>query len=88
MFQIGDWGSARALALHTGKLKTMTHGVGTASWLAPEVIIDAKSSAQSDVYAFGIILWELATRAEVYFGLSPAQVDICFILFYIMLFFE
>ena len=40
--KIGDWGSARAIAL-TGA-KSMTHGVGTACWLAPEVINLAHSS--------------------------------------------
>jgi serine/threonine protein kinase len=34
--KIGDWGSARAIALSGAK--SMTHGVGTACWLAPEVI--------------------------------------------------
>ncbi|CAN0564201.1 unnamed protein product, partial [Ectocarpus sp. 12 AP-2014] len=34
--KIGDWGSARALALYTG-VRSMTHGVGTTCWLAPEV---------------------------------------------------
>ena len=33
--KIGDWGSARAVAL--SGTKSMTHGVGTACWLAPEV---------------------------------------------------
>ena len=35
--KIGDWGSARAIAL-SGTRRTMTQGVGTACWLAPEAI--------------------------------------------------
>jgi hypothetical protein len=70
--KIGDWGSARAIVL-TGS-KSMTHGVGTACWLAPEVIHSAHSSKASDVYAFGIVLWEVFTRGEVYKGLSAAQI--------------
>ncbi|CAN0369616.1 unnamed protein product, partial [Hapterophycus canaliculatus] len=62
--KIGDWGSARAVALYTG-MRSMTHGVGTTCWLAPEVIKDAKCSEKADVYAFGILLWELATREQV-----------------------
>lgn len=70
--KLGDWGSARAVAL-SGQ-RTMTHGVGTACWLAPEVIEHAQASKASDVYAFGIVLWEIYTREEVHEGLSAAQI--------------
>jgi hypothetical protein len=69
--KIGDWGSARATLSGS---RTMTHGVGTACWLAPEVIKHARSSKFSDVYSFGIVLWELATREEVYEGLETTQI--------------
>jgi len=69
--KIGDWGSARAALAGT---RTMTHGVGTACWLAPEVIKHARYTKASDVYGFAIILWELATRDEVYNGLEPMQI--------------
>lgn len=69
--KIGDWGSARATLSGS---RTMTHGVGTACWLAPEVIKHARSSKFSDVYSFGIVLWELATREEVYQGLETTQI--------------
>jgi serine/threonine protein kinase len=72
--KIGDWGSARAVAL-TGS-KSMTQGVGTACWLAPEVINCAHFSKASDVYAYGIVLWEIFSRQEVYEGLSAAQIII------------
>ena len=69
--KIGDWGSARATMSGS---RTMTHGVGTACWLAPEVIKHARSSKFSDVYSYGIVLWELATREEVYQGLETTQI--------------
>ena len=69
--KIGDWGSARATLSGS---RTMTHGVGTACWLAPEVIKHARCSKFSDVYGYGVILWELATREEVYPGLETTQI--------------
>ncbi len=69
--KIGDWGSARATLSGS---RTMTHGVGTACWLAPEVIKHARSSQQSDIYSYGIILWEVATREEVYPMLEGTQI--------------
>lgn len=52
----------------------MTQGVGTTCWLAPEVIEHAHCSMASDVYAFGIILWEIVTRQEVFVGLTANQI--------------
>ena len=71
--KIGDWGAARASLSHGGG-RTMTHGVGTACWIAPETITRNRSSTYSDVYSYGIILWELWTREEVYDGLGTAQI--------------
>lgn len=45
-----------------------------ASRLAPEVIKHSRSSQFSDVYGYGIVLWELATREEVYQGLETYQI--------------
>lgn len=52
----------------------MTSGVGTTCWLAPEVIEYAHWSMESDVYAYGIILWEIYTRKEVFVGLNANQI--------------
>jgi hypothetical protein len=70
--KIGDWGAARA-SLSRGE-RTMTHGVGTACWMAPETIKKDRSSKYSDVYSYGIILWEIWTQKEVYEGLAPPQI--------------
>jgi hypothetical protein len=52
----------------------MTHGIGTACWLAPEAIRYARSSKYSDAYGDGIVLWESATREEVYAGPESTQI--------------
>jgi serine/threonine protein kinase len=69
--KIGDWGSAR---VHLAGSSTMTHGHGTACWIAPEVIKFSRASKKSDVYGFGIILWEMASRREVFEGMYLAQI--------------
>jgi serine/threonine protein kinase/ABC-type phosphate transport system substrate-binding protein len=52
--------------------------VGTLQWTAPEVL-DEQPDADpmlADVYSFGIIMWEMATREQPYAGLSPAAVAV------------
>eukprot|EP00638_Chattonella_subsalsa_P022435 CAMPEP_0117860422 /NCGR_PEP_ID=MMETSP0950-20121206/3761_1 /TAXON_ID=44440 /ORGANISM="Chattonella subsalsa, Strain CCMP2191" /LENGTH=1162 /DNA_ID=CAMNT_0005710567 /DNA_START=381 /DNA_END=3869 /DNA_ORIENTATION=+ len=71
--KIGDLGSARAR--HPDhRNKTMTWRVGSACWLSPEVIDQAHYSEKSDVYAFGMVLWEIATRDPLYQGLTEQQI--------------
>ncbi|KAF0697857.1 Aste57867_11479 [Aphanomyces stellatus] len=41
---------------------TMTSGVGTFRWMAPEVIQDQKYSVAADIYSFGMVLTEFDTH--------------------------
>ncbi|KAJ0399349.1 hypothetical protein P43SY_001538 [Pythium insidiosum] len=53
---------------------TMTTGVGTGKWLAPEVIAGSKSYDQScDIYSFGVLLSELDTHQLPYEDVRGAQ---------------
>jgi serine/threonine protein kinase len=70
--KIGDWGSARIISLT--EEKSLTRGVGTACWISPEVILYSRYSKASDVYAFGIVLWEVYTRQEVYPRMTAPQI--------------
>ncbi|KDO19725.1 TKL protein kinase [Saprolegnia parasitica CBS 223.65] len=46
--------------------ETMTVGVGTAFWTAPEVLLGLKYDASVDVYSFGVIMTELDTQHAPY----------------------
>jgi len=52
---------------------TMT-ACGTPCWTAPEVLRNQRYSEKADVYSFGIVLWEAATRDDPYAGMPPFQV--------------
>ncbi|CAA3029227.1 serine threonine- kinase CTR1 [Olea europaea subsp. europaea] len=47
---------------------------GTPEWMAPEFLRGEPSNEKSDIYSFGVIIWELVTMQQPWSGLSPAQV--------------
>ncbi|KAK1424727.1 hypothetical protein QVD17_20065 [Tagetes erecta] len=55
--KLGDFGLAR---MHEhGQVATTTRVVGTAGYLAPEVIRTGRASTQTDIFSFGILILEV-----------------------------
>ncbi|EQC25359.1 TKL protein kinase, variant [Saprolegnia diclina VS20] len=52
---------------------TMTCGVGTYRWMAPEVLQDSHYSVAADVYSFGMIIAEMCTHMIPYADLKTAK---------------
>jgi len=70
-----DFGLA---TLHTLTSSSRTTGgggaAGTYPWFAPESFQGAASNEKSDMYAFGVVLWELLTCDVPFDGLTEIQV--------------
>ncbi|KAL1181659.1 hypothetical protein V6Z11_A02G065500 [Gossypium hirsutum] len=71
--KVGDFGLSRLK--HATFLTTKT-GKGTPHWMAPEVLRNEPSDEKSDIYSFGVILWELATGKIPWENLNSIQ-DTC-----------
>ncbi|CAK1250800.1 PASTA domain [Fructobacillus tropaeoli] len=70
--KITDFGIATA---KKSQSLTQVHTViGSIHYLAPELPIGQHASAQSDIYALGVILYELLTNRVPYQGDTPEQV--------------
>jgi beta-lactam-binding protein with PASTA domain len=70
--KVADFGLARLLA---GASHTKTGMIiGTAAYLAPEQVAGGTADARTDVYAAGIMLFELLTGAQPHTGDSPLAV--------------
>jgi serine/threonine protein kinase/beta-lactam-binding protein with PASTA domain len=72
--KVADFGLARAVSAETQH--TVTGGVliGTVSYLSPELVVDGRADTRSDVYATGVVLYELLTGSKPHAGESPLQV--------------
>ena len=54
---------------------TQTKAVqGTAAYMAPELLEDNLFDEKSDVYSYGILLWEIYDRGIPWRGLQPMQI--------------
>ncbi|KAM0951195.1 putative protein kinase TKL-CTR1-DRK-2 family [Dioscorea sansibarensis] len=69
--KVGDFGLSRLK--HETYLTTKT-GKGTPQWMAPEVLRNEPSDEKSDVYSYGVILWELVTEKIPWDNLNSMQV--------------
>ncbi len=86
--KIADFGLALAVSRHPalveGRAKGLSHlqwleaedwrrTCGTPGYVAPELFLSGKASQQSDMFSFGVTLWQLAARSLT----SPYGVNVC-----------
>jgi serine/threonine-protein kinase len=72
--KVADFGLARAVSAETQHTATGGVLIGTVSYLAPELVVDRIADARSDVYAAGVLLYEMLTGRKPHEGDSPIQV--------------
>jgi serine/threonine-protein kinase len=71
--KVADFGLAKAVSATTKHTATGVL-IGTVSYIAPELVVEGRSDARADVYAAGVILYELLTGSKPHQGESPIQV--------------
>jgi len=72
--KVADFGLAKAISTDTQHTATGGVLIGTVSYLAPELVVDGRADARADVYAAGVVLYELLTGHKPHEGESPIQV--------------
>ncbi|MFJ9828469.1 Stk1 family PASTA domain-containing Ser/Thr kinase [Streptomyces sp. NPDC101160] len=69
--KVADFGLVRAVGTATDTTGAV---LGTVSYLAPEQIEHGTADTRADVYACGVVLYEMLTGAKPHTGDTPAQV--------------
>ncbi|RLN15293.1 hypothetical protein BBJ28_00010831 [Nothophytophthora sp. Chile5] len=68
--KLSDFGISREWQVDA----TMTAGIGTMAWIAPEVLRGERYTEMADIYSFGVILSELATCIKPFEGVTNALI--------------
>lgn len=69
--KLGDFGLARAVSANTTTGQAL---LGTIAYLSPELVTRGIADARSDLYAFGIMLYEMLTGEQPFTGEQPMQI--------------
>ena len=73
--KIGDFGLSRQINNMDYYRVGGTHGYMPVRWMPPEALLFGKFTTQSDVWSFGILVWEIYTFGhQPYYGLSNHEV--------------
>jgi serine/threonine protein kinase/beta-lactam-binding protein with PASTA domain len=72
--KVADFGLAKAVSADTQHTATKGVLIGTVSYLAPELVVEGRADARADVYAAGVLLYELLTGKKPHEGETPIQV--------------
>ncbi|MFF3563095.1 Stk1 family PASTA domain-containing Ser/Thr kinase [Streptomyces sp. NPDC002574] len=72
--KVADFGLVRAVDAHTTTTSTTGVVLGTVSYMAPEQIESGTTDPRSDVYACGVLLYEMLTGGKPRAGGTPMQV--------------
>ena len=71
--KIADFGLSRFKAASSAAV--LTGQCGSFHWMAPEIMNGHAYTEKADVFSFGVIMWELATRKPPYYGIDGQVVS-------------
>jgi len=69
---ISDLGMAR-MKTDENEFEKTYENIGPIKWMSPESFLKKEYSKKSDVFSFGVLMWEIITRQEPWAGLSAVQ---------------
>jgi len=71
--KIIDFGCSRAVDRDT---RMLTQGLGTVTYMAPEILSNQDYSEKVDVYSYGIVVWEIYTKQTPFGDISSHAIPV------------
>ena len=75
--KLADFGLSKSKKLVASFTRRSSQHAGTVTHMAPEVLLNGSDELfceESDVYSYGIVMWEVLSRAVPFEGLNRAQI--------------
>eukprot|EP01113_Clastostelium_recurvatum_P038177 TRINITY_DN5674_c0_g1_i1.p1 TRINITY_DN5674_c0_g1~~TRINITY_DN5674_c0_g1_i1.p1 ORF type:complete len:434 (+),score=114.82 TRINITY_DN5674_c0_g1_i1:68-1303(+) len=73
--KVGDFGMSRTIMEEGALLKTRNN-FGPLKWMAPESIKHQVYSNKSDVFSFGVLMWEILARRQPHHNLTTEEAGV------------
>lgn len=73
--KIADFGMSRVLESASGGAQTLSN-IGPVKWMSPEALNERQYSVHSDVWSFGVTIWEIFARQEPFADFDATQAAI------------
>ena len=70
--KLGDFGLSRFIGKNSENIKGK---IGTPHWMAPEILLGGKYEYHSDIFSYGMILWEILTGDIPYNNIDPKKIE-------------
>jgi len=69
--KVGDFGMTKTETVYYGQSTLIPY-----RWCSPEIFTRGKWTEKSDVWSFGVTLWELYSQGDIPYGLAMEKADV------------
>ncbi|PRP84423.1 putative LRR receptor-like serine/threonine-protein kinase [Planoprotostelium fungivorum] len=74
--KVSDFGMSRVTEAAENEGSQTATNIGPIKWMSPEALKERHYSAKSDVWSFGVVIWEIITESDPFPGVNPVEVAV------------